>query len=364
MTAVAITGIAAVDGEPHDSLETLIFRGARAALEDAGLDRAELDGVVIAASDQTDGRAITSMLTSGPAGAYLNDEINVASSPGHALALAYMQILSGTHARLLVSSWGKGSESANGPQAAERLSADPFLERDGGISALAAAALQAQRHRAPDPARITMAAVRVAARNHGDVDAEAVGASALVATPLRALEIPPEADASFSVVLQRGERAVDGVVLAGVGWCADAGRIAERDLAGLPHLDRAARDAYRRAGIEDPAAQIGSWHLHDVTPDAEILAYVPLGLCEAGGALELALSDATGADGVSPVNPGGGSVRGEAPFGGPLAKLVEAVRQARGTATAQVPGVQRALAHLTTGFAGQFQTVAVVERTG
>ncbi len=111
MTGVAITGVSAVVGRPEDSLETLIFRGARDALAEAGVERGELDGVVLGASDQTDGRAITSMLTSGPAGAYLNDEINVASSPGHALALGYMQILSGVHERLLVSSWGKSSES-------------------------------------------------------------------------------------------------------------------------------------------------------------------------------------------------------------------------------------------------------------
>lgn len=349
--AVAVTGIAEAVGGPHDSLETLIFRSARAALDEAGIGRADLDGVVLAASDQIDGRAITSMLTSGPAGAYLNDEINVASSPGHALALAYMQILSGTHERLLVSSWGKGSESAHGVQGAERLSAEPFFERDGALSALAAAALQAERHRGDDPER-ARAAAHVAARNHGDVDAATVEASDVVAVPLRALEIPAETDGAFSIVLQALDPGVAEIVVAGVGWCSDGGRVAERDLTALAHLEQAARDAYRRARVDDPAA-IGSFHLHDYTPDAEILAYAPLGLCDRGAELELALEG----DSARPVNPGGGSVRGEAPFGGPLRKVLEAVRQARGGR------VERALAHMTTGFAGQFQTVAIVERT-
>ena len=349
MTAVAVTGIAAVAGRPDDSLETLVFRGATAALADAGLDRTDLDGVVLAASDMTDGRAITSMLTSGPAGAYLNDEINAASSPGHALALAYMQILGGAHERLLVSSWGKASEAPAGSDAAERLSADPFLERDGGLSALAASALQAQRHRLGDPERATAAARRVAARN-GGVTEDAVAASPLVATPLRALEVPPGVDASFSIVLERATAGA-GVRLAGVGWCADSGRVAERDLLGLPHLALAARDAFARAHVTDPATDVGVWFLHDTSPDAELLAYAPLGLCQPGEGLDLALDGDTSA-----VNPGGGSVRGEAPFGGPLGKVVEAVRHVRGR------GVQRALAHLTTGFAGQFQTVAIVER--
>lgn len=355
---VAITGVATVAGGPHDSLETLIFRGARAALDAAGLDRGDLDGVVLAASDQTDGRAITSMLTSGPAGAYLTDEINVASSPGHALALGYMQILSGVHERLLVSSWGKSSESAAGSQPAERLSTDPFFERDGGLSALAAAAMQAERHRSGDPERGAHAAARVAARNHGDVDAAAVAASDIVASPLRALELPPEVDATFSIVLERPGRAAPAAVLAGVGWCSDSGRIAERDLVGLPHLRRAAADAYGRAGAGPDS--IGSWHLHDYTPDAEILAYAPLGLCDPGGGIDFALSGATGGGGWVSVNPCGGSVRGEAPFGGTLAKVIDAVQRVRGTAGSTT--VERALAHLTTGFAGQFQTVAIVER--
>jgi acetyl-CoA acetyltransferase len=346
MSDVAVTGIAEAIGEPSDSLETLIFRSARGALEDAGLSRDDLDGVVLAASDQTDGRAISSMLTSGPAGAYLNDEINAASSPGHALALGYMQILSGTHRRVLVSSWGKGSETAATVQAAERLSAEPFFERDGGISSLAASAFQAERHRRGDPER-HRAAAEVAARNHGDRSADEVAASDVAALPLRTLELPPETDGAYSVVLAAGD---DGVILSGIGWCSDGARIAERDLVGLPHLARAAADAYRRAGLGG-AGSIGSLHLHDYTPDAEILAYVPLGLCEEGTELELACHGA----GERAINPGGGSVRGEAPFGGPLRKLLEAVRAVRSASA------DRALAPMTTGFAGQFQTVAIVE---
>ena len=353
--AVAITGAAAVASDRFDSLETMIFRGAAAALDEAGLDRGDLDGVVLAGSDQTDGRAITSMLTSGPAGAYLNDEINVASSPGHALALGYMQILSGVHERLLISSWGKASESPAGAQPAERLSTEPFFERDGGLSALAAAAMQAERHRGADPARGAAAAALVAARNHGDVGPDAVAASALVAAPLRVLELPLEVDGSFSIVLERPGRVHPAARLTGVGWCSDSGRIAERDLVGLPHLHRAAADAYARAGTS--AAGIGSWHLHDVTPDAEILAYAPLGICAPGAGIDTALSGATAEGGPRRVNPLGGSVRGEAPFGGVLAKVVDAIRE-----VGAAGGAERALAHLTTGFAGQFQTVAIVER--
>ncbi len=289
------------------------------------------------------------MLTAGPAGAYLNDEINVASSPGHALAQAQMQILAGTHSRVLVSSWGKASESAAGTQAAERLSAEPFFERDSGLSALAAAAMQAQAHRRDAGERAEAAAHAVAARNRPGVSPEQVAASALLATPLRELEIPTEVDGAFSVLLERDSDAAT-VRLAGIGWRSDVGRVGERRLDRLEHLGLAAADAYGRAGVSDPAAAVDSWHLHDYTPDAEVLAYAPLGICAVDEALELALT------GSPAINPGGGSQRGEAPFGGPLRKVLEAVRRLRAGEGS------RAVAQMSTGFAGQFQTVAVLEQ--
>ncbi len=361
-SALVITGIGEVAGSDSNrdrSLETLVFDAASAALADAGLTRSDLDGVVLAASDLVDGRAISSMLTSGPAGSYLSEEINIASSPGHALAMAYLQILSGTHRRLLVSSWGKASESAgSSTQAAERLSAEPFFDRDGGLTALAAAAFQAQAHRARSP-EADRAVARVASRNHGidaagatRVSVDQVAASEVVAHPLRRLEIPAETDGAFSVLLERADRQAEGAVaLAGVGWCSDSGRIAERDLLALPHLARAASDAFGRAktGVDG----VTVWELHDYTPDAELLAYEAIGLCEPGGGARFVLDG--GADAVA-INRRGGSAAGEAPFGGPLRKVLNAVRSVRdhdGAATT-------ALAQISSGFAGQFQSVVVV----
>lgn len=355
MEGIRITGLGESASEGQ-SLEGMIFEAAREALADAGLERDDLDGVVIAASDQVDGRAISSMLTSGPAGAYLNEEINVASSPGHALALASMQIASGTHDRLLLTSWGKASETAGGStEAAERLCADPFFERDAGLNRIAAAGLQADAHRRRSDSheRADLAAATVAARNHGaGVGVDDVLASDLVAAPLRALEWPLETDGAFSLVLEAGGREVGRAVeVAGIGWCADSGRIAERDLVGLPHLRFAAEAAYMQAGVADPGAEIGAWELHDYSPDAEILAYQALFLCAPDEALERAASG--WGDGPT-VNPGGGSLAGEAPFGGPLRKVLSAARSLRDGSGPQRAGVQ-----ITTGFAGQFQSVFV-----
>lgn len=58
MATVALTAVGSALPQPDDmlpSLEGMIYEGAAAALADAGLVRDDLDGVVIAASDQVPG---------------------------------------------------------------------------------------------------------------------------------------------------------------------------------------------------------------------------------------------------------------------------------------------------------------------
>jgi acetyl-CoA acetyltransferase len=360
-----ITGIFAAAPTPGaaSSLEMLIFRAVSGALEDAGITRGDLDGIVISASDQVDGRAISSMLTSGPAGAYLMDEINVASSPGHAFALACAQVMSGTHNRVVVASWGKASETAAPTTlATEWLASEPFYERDVHLTPLSAAAMQAGVHRA-GRADAELAAHRVAARSRG-VTPEAVEQSSPLAFPLRSLEWPEEIDGAYALIVESvGRSETRPVAVEAVSWCADSGRLADRDLVSMPHLRLATADARRRAGYEASGPAPDVWYLHDYTPDAELLEYEAVGLCAEGEAIALALGDSTHLSGDRPVNPEGGTLAGEAPFGGVLQKLVRAARQLRDEAgPAQVKGAERCFVQMSTGAAGQFQTVALLAR--
>lgn len=367
-----IIGLGEVEGTrvTTTSLEGMIFEAVEKALADAGLARSDLDGLVIAASDQTDGRAISSMLTSGPAGAYLNDEINIASSPGHAFAMACLQIDSGVQRRVLVASWGKASEIAEpGIEGVERLSAEPFFERDAALTPLVALGMQAglYRHSRPQAAK---AAAAVAAKSHTNaadagiasavVDADEVMRSPLVADPLRELEVSRAIDGVYALVLADG-RSHDGpaVAVAGMGWASEAYRLSDRDLIGAPHLRIAAEAAFREAGVVDRRSEIAVWELHDHSSDAELIAYEAVGLCGEGGAAELALSGTCGRDGDLPVNPLGGALAGEAPFGGGLRKLVRATRYVRG----EIPSVRttpRAFVQIASGMAGQFQSAFVL----
>lgn len=368
---VHIIGVAEVEppASTWPSLEGMIFACVEDALADASVGRSAIDGIVIAASDQTDGRAISSMLTSGPAGAYMNDEINIASSPGHAFAMACLQIESGVQRRVVVASWGKASEVAGtGIEDAERLSADPFFDRDAGVTRLAALGMQAGLYRRSRP-RAAEAAAVVAAKNHNNaagedaeaaVSAEDVARSPLLAEPLRRLEVAAASDGAYALVLgddlSRDERAI---AVSGLAWNSEAYRLSDRDLAGAPHLRLAAATAFREASIRDPRSEVDLWELHDESADAELLAYEAVGLCEDGGAPELALSGATAREGEYPVNPLGGAVAGEAPFGGGLRKLVRASRYVRGDVPS-VPAASVAFVQIASGFAGQFQSAFVL----
>lgn len=357
-----------------DSLERLVFSTANKALEDAGLSAEDIDGVVTACSDQVDGRAISSMLMSGPSGGHLSDEINLASSGAHALVMGFLQVASGHQDVVLVSSWGKASEGEISN--VEHLTTDPYFERDVPLSHVAAMGIQSQLYRSScdgvaEAARAVAvkngrnAARNVRAVNRDEVTADEVAGSSPVAQPLRSLEIAPECDGAYSFVLASDaatDRTRRGVPILGIGWAADPYRLDTRDLVALPHLSRAAKAACEHAGVAEVRSEIDFLELHDYCADAELLALEAVGMCEPGTAAEWIGGE--GQDWGDSLDPSGGSLSGEAPFAGSLRKVVEAVMQLRLEAGEnQLPDPARGLVQMSNGFAGQFQTVAVLGGT-
>ena len=80
---VYVMGVAvhpAADAIGDRRLEEMAYATARAALDDAGVTRRDIDHVTLAASDEIDARGISSMLLAAPSGAYLKDEMRVTDS--------------------------------------------------------------------------------------------------------------------------------------------------------------------------------------------------------------------------------------------------------------------------------------------
>ncbi len=124
------------------------------------------------------------------------------------------------------------------------------------------------------------------------------------------------------------------VAVLGSGSSTDLPRLSDRSDELFPHFAakrRAARDAYRMAGIEDPAREIDVAEVYDSFSGAELQAYEDLGLCLVGEGGVAAAEGRFDLGGQVWVNTSGGLLgRGSAVGATGIAQAVEVVRQLRG----------------------------------
>jgi acetyl-CoA C-acetyltransferase len=109
----------------------------------------------------------------------------------------------------------------------------------------------------------------------------------------------------------------------------------------------AAEQAYRQAGISNPASEIDVAQVHDCFTLTELLTYEDLGLCEKGAAKEHIASGTYALDGELPVNTDGGLKTFGHPTGATgVRMLYENTLQLQGRADKrQVKGATVALSH-------------------
>lgn len=357
MRPVAIIGAQAVTQEAFTGarLEEVVFDTVAAALEDAGVVREELDGVVLGASDELDGRSITSMLLAMPAGAFLKDEIRTTSGM-HALALQAMRIQSGMFDLGVAVSWSKPSETSS-EASVQWTSLDPFIGRDLGLIDPIASAVMASAY------------LQRFGRDRGDLDrrsqekarsgagTESASISSGVSYPFRAKHLAPIVDGVTAVVVasprtvERLDPRRPPVWLRGLGWATDSYSLSERTLWEWPVLRRVTKDALDRAGCQ--VEEIERFEIDDYSVMHEVLAVEALGLAEPGTGFDyLSAAEENGRQ----INPTGGSFGGYPPVCTGLWRVVKAYRHLTDG------GARRALAHGTTGIAAQGHEVAVLER--
>jgi acetyl-CoA acetyltransferase len=73
-------------------------------------------------------------------------------------------------------------------------------------------------------------------------------------------------------------------------------------------LRHAAKEAYKRAEIDDPREDVDAIELFNPVAPLEILGYEALGLCETGEGAKLLREGVTDVDGELPVNASGGAI--------------------------------------------------------
>ena len=340
-------------------LEEVVFDTAHDALCNAGISRAELDHVTIAACDELDGRSISSMLLAAPAGSYLKDEIKVTDSGMIGLCMETLRLSSGRFDLGLVASWNKSSKAPF--EDVMRMRCEPFYTRPIGLNMTIADGLFAQA--AGNAFGITdeevCAAVhdgygRAARNPRGLCSAvpaiEEIRASPYVAAPLRKAHQAPLTDGAVAIVMASGRwlkkhpGARPIARLSGIGWRTDGYHLGNRRLVGFESLKGSFGAALSMCGVRKCA------DLDLVELDSQT------GYHEAAFRRVLDLPKGFA------VSPSGGPLAQNPYFCTGLVNAAEAILQVSGRAGAvQVKGARRAAAHGCHGFAQQGNAIAIFE---
>ena len=156
----------------------------------------------------------------------------------------------------------------------------------------------------------------------------------------------------------------DPVYLKGIGLRVFTGRPwndSSFDYLGFPSTRAAADEAYRMAGIQDPAREIDLAEVHDCFTITEILNYEDLGFCRKGEGAAFISEGRSSLAGDMPVNTSGGLKSFGHPIGASGIRMIyEVVTQLRGQAgDRQVKNARQGLVH-NLGGPGSVACVAVL----
>ncbi|MEA2330760.1 MAG: hypothetical protein QOH58_898 [Thermoleophilaceae bacterium] len=377
MTEVAVIGLGMTRfGKCMDqSLKALAGQAIDAALEDARLEREDVDMAFVAnamasvITGQVSVVGQTILAEHGLSGIPVYNIDNACAGSSSALNLATHALRSGAAERVLV----VGVEKLYSPEREKTWlalngAADVEFVASAGIdparesvfvNSVYPPRLRAYGERHPLSPR-TLARISVKNRRHAGLNPlaqytdplteEEVLASRMVVEPITALMCAPIGDGASAAVLSTPD------VARGAGrrpvWVrGSAVGMAAADK-GESTVRRVAARAYAEAGISP--ADVDVAEVHDSIAFNELLAYEELGFCEPGEGSRLVEEEATSLGGRLPVNTSGGlESRGHPVAATGLAQIVELGAQLRGDAgERQVPDARVALAENAGGFAG------------
>ena len=376
---VAICAVAQHKNEPDlwykrfqgmllDVLEDLQAQTGFDFNEDTGVNT-----IVSCSDDFFDARTISDNGVTDVLGGHYRAEEKMAQEGLNAVGYALAVILSGHSDLVLVMGHCKESQSES-RNMISNLGFDPFYGRSVGLDYMNAAALQARAYMTKAGitdehlARIVVRARQWAARNpyanaREILEEGRVMASPMVCDPIRQLHVYPVSDGAVGMLLASEERAKEftdkPVWITGFANCMDSYFLGDRDLTGNVALKKAAERAYRKAGIKNPRKAIDVVEVMDAYAYQQPLWMEGLGFCEEGQGGRFIEE---GGPGKYKVNLSGGMLAGNPVIISGLYRAAEAALQLQGEAgDRQAPDVKSAVAHSTTGAAGQFHSVLILE---
>ena len=360
----------------HKRFQEMAFDVVEPIIEQTGVTFDKETGirtVVTCSDDVFDARTISDNAMTDAVGAHFRCEEKVPMDGLNSIGYGLACILSGHTDLVLVVGHCKESQSESRTMCTN-LAFDPFYCRPLGLDYLNVAALQARAYMKASGltdahlARVVVRAREKAAKNplanaREPVTAEEVMASPMLSDPIRALHAYPVSDGAVAMLLACEERAAEftdrPVWISGFANCMDSYFLGDKDLAECASLKKAAARAYKMAGVTEPAGAFDAIEVNDCYAYQLPMWIEGLGLS----------GDVKGGDWIDgggmeegSLNPSGGMLAGNPVMLGGLARAAEAVLQLRGEAgDRQVAGAGRALAHGTTGAAGQHHSVLILD---
>jgi len=329
MSTVKVAGIGwAQPGDERLSHAELLYRSTRKALEDAGLKRDAITSAVTTSFDYIEGRNLSNQFTLDSIGGVMKScDLRLSDDGIHSIAAGTMEALSEPGGVVVVGAVQMaGTELIDSTNRVveetffEPLYLRPVLEGHANPEALAfglAARAYLARH-GIDEKRL---AELVAARSAGGEEARTVEEildSPVIAGPLHDGHRARRVDAAATLILTTDAPNGARASIRGIGWCAEDGQLANRDLSEQRPTALAAERAYADAGVTDPAAELARVEAYNAYGIDEAMTVEALGLAAAGKGLDALL------DGDAKVNPTGG-VQGSGWARG-AASLVQAVK--------------------------------------
>lgn len=379
LSGTAIVGIGATDFSKDSGRSELMLaaQAVRAAIEDAGLSPADVDGLVTFTQDTNTEAAVAREVGipeltffsrvhygGGAACATVHQAAMAVATGAARTVVCYRAFNERSGQRFgQVMSGLAGAPTSSGVDASWSY---PF-----GLATPAAwVAMYARRYMhaygatSEDFGRVAVTMREHAATNphawfHGrPITLEEHQASRWICEPLHLLDCCQESDGGVAVVVTSAERAADlphrpAVVLAAAqGSGTDQFVMTSYyrdDLTRLPEMGIVARQLWAQAALS--AADLDVAILYDHFTPFVLVQLEELGFCERGEARHFVADGRIGLAGAGPgavpVNPHGGQL-GEAYIHG-MNGIAEAVRQIRGTAANQVAGTERVVVTAGTG---------------
>ncbi|MEV0342653.1 thiolase domain-containing protein [Nocardia sp. NPDC050713] len=375
---VAVIGIG--QGKQAKRRETTIGAMVReavaAAMADAELELGEVDAIVLSKTpDLFDGVMNPELYLAdalGARGLPVTRVFTGGSVGGHAAIYGAHLIVAGLARRVLVAAYSKESEG-NFTWALSR--GLPFSAKLGaGAGGHFAPVIREYIRRSGAPEHIgwqvavnhRLNALRnpYAHVHMPDITVEKVKESRMLWDPIRYLESCPSSDGAAAIVLsaaaQVGKTARPPAWIHGMSFRTETGHFAGRDEVNPRAGAECAADAYRQAGIVDPAREVDVAELYIPYSWYEPMWLENIGLAPLHQGWKLVDDGTTRFGGSLPINPSGGVLSGNPTGATGLVRFLEAALQVRGMAGEhQVPGARRAIGHAMGG-ASQFHALWVV----